>query len=142
MTADASPAARALATARHLARLTQAQLAHRAGTSSAAVSAIESGRRDPTVDTLARLIAAAGQGLHLAVTSPDAVHDEAAVGRALLRVLNRSEQTGLSPAQVAPMLADDVPSCLVARALTGPVPRHAVPADSTTDTKPNGPCDG
>ena len=45
--------------------LTQAQLAVRAGTSQPVVSAYEHGRRDPTVSTLRRLIAAGGERLEL-----------------------------------------------------------------------------
>ncbi len=45
--------------------LTQAELARRAGTSQPVVSAYEHGRRDPTVGTLARLVAAGGERLLL-----------------------------------------------------------------------------
>lgn len=41
--------------ARRQAGLTQTELASRAGTSQAAVSAYESGRRSPSVDTLVRI---------------------------------------------------------------------------------------
>lgn len=51
-------AAQLLATAREEAGLTQSLLAARAGTSQAAVSAYESGRRSPSVATLDRLLAA------------------------------------------------------------------------------------
>jgi transcriptional regulator with XRE-family HTH domain len=53
----------ALREARKRARLTQAALARRAGTSQATVSAYESGRKQPSVDTLSRLLAAAGARL-------------------------------------------------------------------------------
>jgi len=45
--------------------LTQAQLAKRAGTSQPVVSAYEHGRRDPTYDTLRRLVEAGGERLVL-----------------------------------------------------------------------------
>jgi transcriptional regulator with XRE-family HTH domain len=51
--------------ARRRAGLTQAQLAHRAGTSQPVVSAYEHGRRDPGVGTLTRLIAATGERLEI-----------------------------------------------------------------------------
>jgi transcriptional regulator with XRE-family HTH domain len=43
--------------------LTQAELARRAGTSQPVVSAYEHGRRDPTYDTLRKLIEAGGERL-------------------------------------------------------------------------------
>lgn len=49
--------------ARRLAGLTQSELAERAGTSQAAISAYESGAKQPTVATLDRLLAAAGRWL-------------------------------------------------------------------------------
>lgn len=52
--------------ARLAAGLTQAQLARRAGTSQSAVAAYESGAKTPTVDTLERLLRAAGQRLEAA----------------------------------------------------------------------------
>jgi uncharacterized protein len=45
--------------------LTQAELATRAGTSQPVVSAYEHGRRDPTVATMAKLIAAGGERLRI-----------------------------------------------------------------------------
>jgi transcriptional regulator with XRE-family HTH domain len=51
--------------ARRRAGLTQAELARRAGTSQPVVSAYEHGRRDPSVGTLTRLVAAAGERLEL-----------------------------------------------------------------------------
>jgi transcriptional regulator with XRE-family HTH domain len=46
-------------------RLTQRQLAMRAGTSQAAIAQIESGRRSPTHDTLEKLLMAMGEELDL-----------------------------------------------------------------------------
>ena len=50
------------------------ELAARGKTSQAAISAYESGRRSPSVDTLSRLLAAAGFELRLRMTTPD-THD-------------------------------------------------------------------
>ncbi|MEX2556482.1 MAG: nucleotidyltransferase domain-containing protein [Actinomycetota bacterium] len=49
--------------ARRAAGLTQAELARRAGTVQSAIAAYESGSKTPTVDTLTRLLEAAGQQL-------------------------------------------------------------------------------
>ena len=49
--------------ARERAGLTQAALAERVGTSQATISAYESGHKQPSVDTLARLLAATGRRL-------------------------------------------------------------------------------
>lgn len=53
----------AIRDARWQAGLSQAALAQRAGTSQAAVSAYESGRKQPSVATLGRLLTAAGRRL-------------------------------------------------------------------------------
>src|SRR5674476_451231 len=52
-----------LTRARHEARLTQSELATRARTSRPTLSAYEHGRTSPTLETAARLLAAAGQEL-------------------------------------------------------------------------------
>jgi transcriptional regulator with XRE-family HTH domain len=52
-----------LSRARHEARLTQSELAIRAHTSRPTLSAYEHGRTSPTLETAARLLAAAGQQL-------------------------------------------------------------------------------
>lgn len=57
--------------ARRQAHLSQAALATRAGTSQAAVSAYESGKRSPSVDTLCRLLAAAGFEVRMRLAAPD-----------------------------------------------------------------------
>ncbi len=59
-------AAALLCTARRRAGLSQRALAESAGTSQSAVAAIESGRKQPTVATLDRLLRAAGTELVLA----------------------------------------------------------------------------
>jgi hypothetical protein len=51
--------------------LTLQALAERAGTSQAAVSAYETGRRSPSVDTLCRILAAAGLEMRMRLATPD-----------------------------------------------------------------------
>jgi transcriptional regulator with XRE-family HTH domain len=50
--------------------LTQAELARRAGTSQPVVSAYEHDRRDPTIATLAKLVAAGGERLQINASPP------------------------------------------------------------------------
>ena len=52
---------------RKRAGLTQAELARRAGTSQPVISAYEHGRRDPSIETLRRLVRAAGAELELGI---------------------------------------------------------------------------
>lgn len=54
--------------ARRRSALTQAELARRAGTRQSAVSAYETGKREPSISTLQRLLAAAGFDLQLQIT--------------------------------------------------------------------------
>lgn len=61
--------------ARHDATLSQRDLARRARTSQAAIAAYESGRRAPTLETLARIVRAAGQDLRIHVVPYDD-HDD------------------------------------------------------------------
>lgn len=61
--------------ARLKAELTQRELANRLGVSQPTVAAYESGRREPTLPTLMRIIAAAGLDLELGLTPHDD-HDE------------------------------------------------------------------
>ncbi|MFN2595527.1 MAG: helix-turn-helix transcriptional regulator [Actinomycetota bacterium] len=90
--------------------LSQRELARKAGTSQAAIAAYESGKRSPTLETLARIVRAAGQDLRIQVVPNDS-HDEvlaeyesslpkaARVGmereRARLRRQARSERAGV-----------------------------------------------
>lgn len=83
-----STAARLLREARTRAGLSQRALARRAGTSQAAVAAIESGRKAPTVPTLERLLNAADAQLALA-DSTDVVLRRR--GRRLEEVLGLAE---------------------------------------------------
>jgi transcriptional regulator with XRE-family HTH domain len=65
-------------------RITQAELARRAGTSQPVISAYERGHRDPTYRTLLRLVEAGGERLRIDSVRPPAdlpppvdVHDHA-----------------------------------------------------------------
>lgn len=85
----------AIRDARRHAGLSQAALAERAGTSQTAVSAYESGRKQPSVATLGRLLAAAGRRLTVA-PAPTAAREPtpaqlARSGRALVAVLGLAE---------------------------------------------------
>src|SRR3954463_16740276 len=75
--------------ARARSRLTLRELAERAGTSHATLSAYESGRKVPTVTTLDRVVRAAGLVLGdelVAPTVPAAPDEGAARGRLLIAV--------------------------------------------------------
>lgn len=61
--------------ARHDAGLSQRELASRAGTSQATLSAYEAGRKSPSLNTLARIVRAAGQDLRIQVVAYDD-HDD------------------------------------------------------------------
>ncbi len=78
-------AAATIREARTRAGLTQAALAQRAGTSQSTLSAYESGRKQPSVLTLSRLLTAAGSRL---VAEPDPF---AGNGRTLAQVLDLAD---------------------------------------------------
>jgi transcriptional regulator with XRE-family HTH domain len=61
--------------ARHEAGLSQRELAKRAGTSQATLSAYEAGRKSPSLETLARIVRAAGQDLRIRLERLDD-HDQ------------------------------------------------------------------
>ena len=91
--------------ARTQAGLTQAELGGLTKTSQATISAYESGRKRPSVDTLERLLAAAGARLvverdHQRLVVPSAQRHRA-TGRALLDVLGLAE---LLPSRHSPEL--------------------------------------
>lgn len=81
--------------ARRRAGLTQAALAARAGTSQATLSAYEAGRKQPSLPTLTRLLAATGSRLVVEPGIPDVVvpsaTQRARSARALLDVLALAE---------------------------------------------------
>ena len=70
--------------ARRQAGLTQQALADRAGTSQAAMSAYESGRRSPSVDTLCRILGAAGFEVLMRLAPPDTHTPSHAIAETLL----------------------------------------------------------
>lgn len=79
-----------LRVARRAAGLSQAALAARAGTSQAAVSAYESGAKEPSVATLGRLLEACGARLSVAPAGParaPTAAEHAATARRLADVL-------------------------------------------------------
>jgi transcriptional regulator with XRE-family HTH domain len=84
-----------LRTARERAGLTQALLARRTGTSQATISAYESGRKEPSVATLDRLLAATGSRLAVVPGARPVVEptpaQHARVGRSLVDVLALAE---------------------------------------------------
>jgi len=67
--------------------LSQRELARLAGTSPAAICLYETGQRVPQVDTLTRLIAAAGSSIEMRLRRPAGSIDVAANARALEAVL-------------------------------------------------------
>jgi transcriptional regulator with XRE-family HTH domain len=75
--------------------MTQAELARRAGTSQATISAYEHGRKAPSVDTLGRLLAATGVRLTAVPASTMVVRPTKAqlarAGRALVDVMLLAE---------------------------------------------------
>lgn len=81
--------------ARRRAGLTQAALAQRAGTSQATVSAYERGSKEPSVETLDRLLAAAGARLVVEPAAAPVVRPApdrlARAGRGLVDVLLLAE---------------------------------------------------
>jgi transcriptional regulator with XRE-family HTH domain len=70
--------------ARRQAGLTQQALADRAGTSQAAMSAYESGRRSPSVETLCRILRAAGFELRMRLAPPDTHEPALRIAESLL----------------------------------------------------------
>jgi len=81
--------------ARELASLSQAELATRAGTSQATISAYEGARKTPSIATVERLLAATGWRLTVDARTPPAREPSSAEmsrrGRALIAVLELAE---------------------------------------------------
>jgi transcriptional regulator with XRE-family HTH domain len=94
-------AAAVVTAARRRAGLTQSELASRAGTSQPVVSVYERGHRDPSVETLRRLVAAAGCQLVLGLRAPPSdlppPADAAEHGRRLLDVLSLADAVPRRP---------------------------------------------
>ena len=74
--------------ARTAAGLSLRELAARAQTSHSALAAYESGRKVPTVETLARILRASGFEIELGLTPAVGGADPASRGRELVEVLN------------------------------------------------------
>lgn len=70
-----SVAASIIQLARLKSKLSQRELATKAGTSGSAIAAYETGRREPTLPTLLRILRAAGFDLRMHLTTYDP-HDE------------------------------------------------------------------
>lgn len=87
--------AAAISSSRREAGLTQTALGARAGTSQATVSAYENGRKEPSVATLSRLLAATGSRLTVARAEAPVIAvseaERARVARALADVLTLAE---------------------------------------------------
>lgn len=79
--------------ARKRAGLTQRELAHQAGVSQQVVSAYETGRKEPTLPTLERLISAAGLEMRIQLEPIDD-HDLALIRREL-RLLPHQRLSGM-----------------------------------------------
>ena len=84
-------AAAAIRLARIRARLSKRELARRARTSPAAIVGYESGHREPTLPTLARIVEAAGARAELRVIAKPALPDPAVSGARLAQVLELAE---------------------------------------------------
>lgn len=89
--------------ARVRAGMTQADAARIAGTSQPVISAYEHSRRDPTVSTLRRLLAATGSHLELRAVTPEpsdlpAAASPAESGRRLVNVLLLADAIPRRPA--------------------------------------------
>jgi transcriptional regulator with XRE-family HTH domain len=80
-----------LRSARLQAGLTQAQLAARAGTSQATLSAYESGSKQPTLATFSRLLRAAGARLSVEQEPPQRIEPSRRAGKRLVQVLQLAE---------------------------------------------------
>src|SRR5262245_26763045 len=80
-----------IAAARRQAGLTQAELAKRVNTSQSAIACIEGGQGNPSIETIVRLVEAAGFRLRIELTSPEIARDavidayKAHVDRTLIR---------------------------------------------------------
>jgi transcriptional regulator with XRE-family HTH domain len=97
--------------------LSQRELARRAGTSQATLSAYEAGRKAPSLDTLARIIRAAGLDLRIQLERYDDHDDvmaayEASLPERVRKARRRRDLTAINKARRArgldPVTADDL----------------------------------
>lgn len=86
-------AAGLLRLARDKAEMTQAELASEAGVSQQSISAYETGRKEPTLPTLQRLLAAAGLEMRIRLEPID--HHDSTLG-AFMQTLPRARQAELA----------------------------------------------
>src|SRR2546428_12902730 len=91
-------AARAIRTAREAAGLSKRELARRAGTSPAAIVAYESGAREPTLPTLARILSGAGARVDLDIAPTRDLPDPATLAERLAQVLDLAAHLPRRPA--------------------------------------------
>jgi transcriptional regulator with XRE-family HTH domain len=84
--------------ARRRAGWSKRRLARAAGTSPAAIVLYESGRREPTLPTLQRILAAAGQHADVALRRARGGPDPATAGRRLAEVLALADRLPQRPA--------------------------------------------
>ena len=91
-------AAAAIRSARCRAGMSKRELARRARTSPAAIVEYESGRRDPTVATLTRILCATGHRARLDVAPAAGPPDPALAGKRLVQVLDLADHLPRKPA--------------------------------------------
>ena len=92
MTEDAGTAGRLLRAARERARLSQRALAERAGVTQPVIAAYESGRRQPSLPMLLRLVHATGHRIDLGLRPRRTLPDDLEAGRELVRVLELADR--------------------------------------------------
>src|SRR5438270_707829 len=85
-----------IAEIRRISGMTQAELARRSGVQSSVLSAYAHGHRQPSVAALARIAAAAGMELGLAL-APDSVEAQEHAGRVLAQVIDLAEALPYRP---------------------------------------------
>lgn len=92
MASDGVAASSILRQARRRAGLTQRALAARAGVAQPVIAAYESGRRQPSLPVLRRIVRAAGFDLALDLRPRRVLPDDVGAGRELVRVLELADQ--------------------------------------------------
>lgn len=105
MSDDASSAGALISQIRRRRRLTQAELAIRAGTSQAAISRIERGLESPTVDRLNALLQVMGETLALSTEPMQPWADSADLARERAMTADERLEQGIQLAQFATELA-------------------------------------
>ena len=81
---------------RRTSKLSQAELARRAGLQASVLSAYEHGRRQPAVSALARIAAAAGMELRVGLSS-DSIEAQEHAGHVLAQVIELAEALPYQP---------------------------------------------